>query len=90
MKNQRTLTDAQMKVLCALCSASNNRFSAKIDTRTIAEYANTNTLAAHKILESLTKFGYVRTHMISNASPTGGAYKSGWSITMTGKMKAAQ
>jgi hypothetical protein len=89
-RNQRILTEAQIKVLRALYTACNNRLLVKIDTRTIAEYANTNTLAAHKVLESLSKFGYVRHHLISNASTSGGAYKSGWSLSGTGRMKAAQ
>jgi hypothetical protein len=90
MRNQRTLTEAQIKVLRALCTACNNSLMVKIDTRTIAEYANTNTLAAHKVLESLSKFGYVRHRLISNASTSGGAFKSGWEITGLGRMKAAQ
>jgi len=89
-RNQRILTESQLKVLRALCASCNNRLMVKIDTRTIAEYANTNTLAAHKSLEALAKFGYVRHHLISNASQSGGAYKSGWSLSGTGRFKAAQ
>jgi hypothetical protein len=88
--NQPKMTESQIKVLQGLCRACNNRLTIKIDTSTVAWYADTNTLAAHKILESLVKYRYVRSHSISNASISGGAYKSAWSLTVIGRKMAGQ
>jgi hypothetical protein len=84
MNTNTTLTETQIKVLRALSIACDNRVTIKVDTHTVAQYADTNTLAAHKILELLVKKGYANRHMILNASVSGGAYKSGWSIKYRG------
>jgi hypothetical protein len=82
-----TLTEKQLTVMQALNTACGGKFSIKVDTYTIAQYANSNTLAVTKVLETLVKRRYVRNHLISNASTSGGAYKNGYSITPIGRNK---
>jgi len=85
MTEQQVITAKQLKILKAVHTIVRGRFSGKANTSDVAQYAGTNTLAAHNTLEFLTKHRFVRSCLLANASVSGGAYRNGWQLTVKGR-----